>query len=208
MSIIFFISNFYLHNGLPILIQYSNYLNSEYNEAGETMDFNSSKTFENLHLALDSELKDSTMYRIYGTKAREDGFEQIGNIFDNVSKNEMEHARIWFKLLNNGEIPYTLNNLKDAYEVETYEWTDMYQSYADVARSEGYNDIAYLFEEVANIERRHDYNFRMLALNIENGKVFCKQDENLWICINCGNIIRGRCAPPRLSSLRLSTSFL
>ena len=71
----------------------------------------------------------------------------------------------------------------------------MYQSFANVARTEGFSDIAYLFEEVANIERRHDYNFRRLAINIETGAVFCKQDENLWICINCGNIIRGTCAP-------------
>jgi len=159
------------------------------------MDFKNSKTFANLQNALEGELKASTKYEIYGLKAREDGFEQIGNIFDETSQNEREHGEIWLKILNNGEVPYTLDNLEDSYGGETHEWTNMYPDYAREARVEGYNDIAALFEGVANIERHHDYRFRVLANNIETGEVFCKKVEVLWICLNCGNIVSGRCAP-------------
>jgi rubrerythrin len=159
------------------------------------MDFRESKTFNNLQHALEGELKASTKYSIYGSKAREDGFEQIGDIFDETSHNEKEHAEIWMKIMNNGEIPDTLDNLKDAYSGETYEWTKMYREYAQEAAVEGYQDIADLFEGVAGIERHHDFRFRELAKNIETGEVFCKKNEHLWICMNCGNIIRGKCAP-------------
>ncbi len=159
------------------------------------MDFKSSKTFKNLQNALEGELKASTRYEIYSQKARDDGFEQIGNIFEETSHNEKEHAEIWLKIIDNGEIPYTLDNLKDAYGGETHEWTNMYPEYARTARAEGFNEVANLFERVANIERHHDFRFRELAKNIENGAVFCKRVENLWICLNCGNIVHGKCAP-------------
>ncbi len=161
------------------------------------MDFRSSKTFQNLLNAVNGELKASTKYEIYSSKAREDGFEQIGNIFEETSHNEKEHAEIWLKILNNGEIPYTLDNLKDAYSGESHEWTSMYPEYARIAREEGFNEIAFLFDGIANIERHHNFRFRELAKNIKNGEVFCKPVENLWICLNCGNIVRGKCAPKK-----------
>lgn len=159
------------------------------------MNFKDSNTLKNLQHALEGELKASTKYEIYGLKAREDGFEQIGNIFDETSQNEREHAEIWMKIINKGEIPYTLDNLKDSYGGETYEYTNMYPEFAKEARKEGFRDIADLFEGVANIERFHNYRFRKLAGNIEAGEVFCKPEENLWICLNCGNIVQSNCAP-------------
>ncbi len=159
------------------------------------MEFKKSKTYENLQSALEGELKASTKYKIYGMKARDDGFEQIGNIYDETSRNEREHAEFWLKLLNDGEIPYTLKNLTDSYSGVSHEWTNIYQDYAQVAINEGYNDIASLFTSVSNIERFHDHQFRELARNLETEEVFCKRVVTLWICLNCGNIVQGRCAP-------------
>jgi len=159
------------------------------------MDFKMSKTFQNLQDAFQGEAKASTRYAIYGLKAREDGYEQIGNIFDETSRNEREHAEIWLKLLNNGEVPPTLENLQDSYEGETHEWTSMYKEYAAMARKEGYSEISSLFEGVASIERHHDARYRKLAQNIMSDKVFCKEREVVWICLNCGNLIWDFCAP-------------
>jgi Rubrerythrin len=161
------------------------------------MDFQDTQTYKNLQHAFEGELKASTKYRIYGDKAREDGFEQIGNIFDETSGNEQEHAEIWFKILHGGEMPSTLENLKDAYEGEQYEWTKMYRDFALTARQEGLNKIADLFEGVAGIERHHDGRYEQLASNIETGKVFCKSNETVWVCLNCGNLYWGKCAPKR-----------
>lgn len=161
------------------------------------MDFKESNTYKNLQHALDGELKASTKYEIYGFKAREEGFEQIGELFAETSHNEREHGELWMKLLNKGKIPNTLDNLKDAYTGETYEWTTMYREFAQEAHQEGYHDIAELFEGVADIERHHDFRFRELTKNIENRDVFCKKGEHLWICMNCGNVVRGRCAPEK-----------
>lgn len=159
------------------------------------MDFKDSTTYKNLMNAFDGESKASTKYRIFASKARDDGFEQIGDIFDETSQNEQEHAEIWYKLLNGGEVPSTVENLKGAIGGETFEWTKMYKDYAETARAEGYNSIADLFEGVGNIERNHDRRYAILTRNIETGKVFCKNNEEIWICLNCGNLYRGKCAP-------------
>lgn len=159
------------------------------------MSFKDSQTYRNLESAFDAEMRASTKYRIYGAKAKEDGFQQIGDIFAETAHNEMEHAEIWFKLLNGGELPNTLTNLKEAAAGENYEWTAMYQEYADTARKEGYRDIADLFEAVARIENNHDGRFETLAYNIQSGQVFCREFEAVWICLNCGNLIWDKCAP-------------
>lgn len=159
------------------------------------MEFKDSETFSNLQKAFDGEMKASTKYAIYSNKAREDGYEQIGDIFSETSKNEREHGEIWMKLLHCGEVPPTLDNLKDASGGEHYEWTTMYQGFARTARMEGYDEIADLFEGVAAIEHHHDYRFSELAKNIETEQVFCKRTEVLWVCLNCGNLFYGKCAP-------------
>lgn len=159
------------------------------------MEFKDSQTYKNLNMALDGEKKASTTYAIYGKQAREEGYIQIGNIFDETSGNEREHAEIWLRALNGGEVPDTLTNLQNSANAENYEWTTMYRDYAKVAREEGYEDIAKLFDGVGLIEKHHDYRFKKLAENIENQRVFCKKDETVWICTNCGNVYWGDCAP-------------
>jgi Rubrerythrin len=159
------------------------------------VNFEQSQTYKNVKSAFDGETRASTKYRIYATKAREDGYEQIGNIFDETAGNEREHAEIWMKLLHGGEIPSTLENLEDASSGEHYEWETMYRNYADTARKEGFPHIAELFDGVANIEYNHDRRYDKLIENIERGTVFCKREEYVWICLNCGNLIFGKCAP-------------
>lgn len=159
------------------------------------MNFQQSETYKNLKKAFQGETSASGKYAIYAAKAREDGYEQIGDIFDETSGNEKEHAEIWLRLLNEGEVPSTLENLREAAGGEDYEWTEMYRNYAETAKKEGHFDIAELFLGVANIEYHHDKRFERLAKNIEDGTVFCKPRENVWICLNCGNMILDKCAP-------------
>ncbi|HWT27284.1 MAG TPA: rubrerythrin family protein [Mobilitalea sp.] len=161
----------------------------------ESKNFMESNTYKNLTAAFKGETSASGKYALYGIYAREDGFEQIGNIFDETSRNEREHAEIWFKILHGGEVPSTLENLKDAYSGENYEWTTMYMDYATEADREGYPEIARLFEGIAAIERHHDARFRKLAHNIMYDQVFCKKENSLWVCLNCGNLYYGECAP-------------
>lgn len=159
------------------------------------MDFQQSKTYINLQSAYGWELNVSTRYEIYGDQAREEQFIEIANNFDIVSKNEKEHARIWLKQLNNGAVPNTETNLNDCAKLEDYSGNTMYRDYARVALEEGYNDIAALFSGVANIELNHNLRFRTEYDNVVNGQVFCKSEPILWICMQCGNILNGNCAP-------------
>ena len=159
------------------------------------MDFKASRTYQNLQKAYEGELIAGAKYEIYGLKAREEGFEQIGDIFDETSRNEREHGEIWLKLLNEGEIPDTRKNLIDAASGENYEWTQMYRTYARIARLEGYDEIAEKFDMVAMIEENHDRQYEKLYYNMMNGKVFCKNEEHFWVCKNCGNVWFGNCAP-------------
>lgn len=161
----------------------------------ERDDFKSSKTYKNLQDAFTGETSASGKYAIFGFKAKEDGYEQIGNIFFETSANEREHAEIWYKILHGGEVPSTLENLKTAYAGEYHEWTQMYMDYAKEARREGYDEIARLFEGVASIEHHHDARYRKLADNIMKDEVFCKKSKMIWVCLNCGNLIYDYCAP-------------
>lgn len=159
------------------------------------MNFERSETYTNLKKALQGETSASGKYAIYARKAWEDGYQQIGNIFEETSGNEREHAEIWMKLLHEGEVPSTLENLREAASGESYEWKDMYRDFAETARKEGFFDIAELFEGVRRIENSHDERFEKLAENIERGTVFCKAREVVWVCLNCGNLIWDTCAP-------------
>jgi len=159
------------------------------------MDLKDSKTFENLQKAFHGELQASTKYAIYSAKAKEDGYMQISDIFSITSGNEKEHAQVWLKVMEGGEVPDTIDNLSDAVHGESYEWKTMYPEFARVAKDEGFDEIAKLFEEVGNIERHHDFRYERLRDNLEEGTVFCKSSERVWICLNCGNIAWGECAP-------------
>ena len=119
---------------------------------------------------------------------------QIANIFEETANNEKEHAKLWYKLLEGG-IGSTLENLKDAADGENYEWTDMYAKFAKDAREEGFDDIAALFDGVAAIEKEHEERYRALLKNVEDGLVFSRDEDKIWICNNCGHVVVGKKAP-------------
>ncbi|MCM1501062.1 MAG: rubrerythrin family protein [Bacteroidales bacterium] len=153
------------------------------------------KTEANLMAAYAGESQAHTKYLYYASKAKKDGYVQLGKLFEETAHNEKEHAKIWFKLLHGGEVPGTEENLKDAAAGENYEWTDMYASFAEDAHKEGFKDIALLFEQVAAIEKRHEERYRKLLENIEEGLVFSRDKEMIWECSNCGHIVIGKKAP-------------
>lgn len=154
-----------------------------------------SRTEANLLAAFAGEAQAYTKYGYYGSKAKKDGFEQIAELFLETAANEKEHAKIWFKLLHDGEVPGTVENLKDAAAGENYEWTDMYRGFAETAREEGFSHIAFLFEQVGNIEKEHEERYLKLIANIEGGIVFSRDGDMMWQCRNCGHIVIGRAAP-------------
>lgn len=157
--------------------------------------FANSQTYKNLQDAFDLEAVESTKYRISAETARREGYQQIGNIFDLTARNEQEHAEIWMKFILEGVMPTTLENLQAAADAEKYEGTDLFLKYAETARSEGYTDIANMFEGIAIIERHQQYRFNQLAQNIQNNQVFCKTTSTVWVCLICGNLVWSECAP-------------
>ncbi len=159
------------------------------------MDLKGSRTEANLMAAFAGESQARNKYSYYASKAKKDGFEQIAAIFEETANNEKEHAKIWFKLLHDGAVPDTLTNLKDAAAGENYEWTDMYAGFAQVAKEEGFDKIAFLFEEVAKIEKEHEERYLKLAQNMETAQVFAKAGITVWMCRNCGHIYVGKKAP-------------
>ena len=159
------------------------------------MELKGSLTEKNLMTAFAGESQARNKYTFYASKAKKDGYEQIAALFEETANNEKEHAKIWFKLLHDGEVPTTTVNLKDAADGENYEWTDMYQSFAKTAREEGFDHIAFLFESVGEIERHHEERFKKLLKNIEDEVVFSSEGDSIWICRNCGHIVIGKSAP-------------
>lgn len=159
------------------------------------MELKGSKTEANLKAAFAGESQAHTKYLYYASKAKKDGYVQIGELFEATAKNEKEHAKIWFKLLHDGDIPATTVNLADAAEGENYEWTDMYAEFARVAEEEGFKQIAFLFEKVGAIEKTHEERYKKLLANIEGGLVFSKDEDMMWECSNCGHIVIGKKAP-------------
>ncbi|MCM1090851.1 MAG: rubrerythrin family protein [Butyrivibrio sp.] len=152
------------------------------------------KTEANLQAAFAGESMARNKYSYFASKAKKDGYVQIAAIFEETAANEKEHAKMWYKLLNDG-IGSTAENLKAAAEGENYEWTDMYVQFAKDARAEGFEDIAKLFEGVAAIEKEHEERYRKLLANVENGLVFSKDGDTIWQCANCGHICIGKQAP-------------
>ena len=158
------------------------------------MDLKGSKTLANLMTAFAGESQARNKYTYYASQAKKEGYEQIAAIFTETANNEKEHAKMWFKLLNGG-IGKTVDNLKDAAAGENYEWTDMYAKFAKEAKEEGFDKIAYLFEEVGKIEKEHEERYLTLLKNVQEGKVFEKNGIYVWKCANCGHIHVGEKAP-------------
>ncbi len=159
------------------------------------MELKGSKTEANLLAAFAGESQARNKYDYYASQAKKDGYVQIAALFEETAKNEKEHAKIWFKLLKGGKVPDTVTNLNDAADGENYEWTDMYAGFARTAREEGFDEIAALFEGVAQIEKEHEERYRKLLANIEGGLVFSREGDRIWQCSNCGHIVVGRQAP-------------
>nr|WP_302649449.1 rubrerythrin family protein [uncultured Agathobaculum sp.] len=153
-----------------------------------------SKTEANLQTAFAGESMAHTKYLYFASKAKKDGYVQISKIFEETAGNEKEHAKIWFKLLNDG-IGSTPENLKAAAAGENYEWTDMYDTFAKEAHEEGFEDIAFLFEQVGAIEKEHEARYLKLLSNVENKIVFSRDGDCIWKCSNCGHIVVGKEAP-------------
>ena len=154
------------------------------------------KTEENLKTAFAGEAQAATKYAYYASQAKKEGYNQIADFFAETSGNEKEHAKLWFKALHDG-MPGTIENLKDAADGENYEWTDMYAGFARTAEDEGFPRLAYLFKAVAAIENGHEKRYRKLLENIENGLVFQREEEQVWICANCGHVVMAKCAPEK-----------
>ena len=158
------------------------------------MNLKGTKTEKNLETAFAGESQAHTKYQYYASQARKDGYVQISNIFTETSMNEKEHAKLWYKLLHDG-VGTTAVNLRLAAEGENYEWTDMYAQFAKEAREEGFEEIAFLFDGVAKIEKEHEERYLALLKNIEDGVVFKRDNVRIWKCRNCGHIHVGKEAP-------------
>lgn len=158
-------------------------------------DLKGTKTEANLIAAFNGESQARNKYTFYAHKARNDGYEQIAKIFEETASNEKEHAEIWFKLLQGGNLKITEENLLDAANNENYEWSEMYKEFAEVAKEEGFGEIGFLFEKVAAIEAEHEKRYLTLLDNVKNNKVFEKDEKVYWKCNVCGNIVYANSAP-------------
>lgn len=153
------------------------------------------KTEQNLMVAFAGESQARNKYTYFASAAKKEGYEQIAAIFEETAGNEKEHAKMWFKYLNGGSVPKTVDNLKAAAEGENYEWTKMYKEFAKVAKEEGFAEIAAKFAAVGEIEKNHEKRYKALLANIKNNKVFARASKKVWVCRNCGEIIIANKAP-------------
>jgi rubrerythrin len=164
------------------------------------------KTEKNLLAAFAGESQARNRYTYFAGAARKEGFEQIANIFIETAENEKEHAKIFFKYLEGGEVEITAaypagviggakNNLEAAAAGENMEWTTLYADFAKVAEKEGFPEVARSFEQISKVEKFHESRYRKLIKNIENNEVFKKKAAIKWHCINCGYVYEGNEAP-------------
>ncbi len=159
------------------------------------MELKGTKTEANLQTAFAGESQARNKYTYFASKAKKDGYVQIAKLFEETANNEKEHAKIWFKLLYGADMRTTAENLAEAAAGENYEWTDMYATFAKEAKEEGFDHIAFLFEEVGKIEKLHEERYRKLLANVEGGLVFSKDGDTIWECANCGHVCIGKQAP-------------
>ena len=152
-------------------------------------DLKGTKTEKNLWEAFSGESQARNKYTYFAKVAKKEGYEQISAIFLETAENEKEHAKLHFRKLNG--IGNTIQNLKEAAGGENYEWTDMYPRMAKGAKEEGFDEIAEMFEGIAEVERRHETRYKKLLKNVESGKVFKKDGKTMWKCRNCGYIHEG-----------------
>ena len=157
--------------------------------------FKNSKTYDNLKTAFAGESQARVKYQFFASRAKKDGYEQIAEIFTETSDNEKEHAKLWYKYLNDGAVADTRTNLEIAAAGEDYEWTDMNKEFARIAREEGFDEIADKFDGVGAIEKEHEERYRKLIKNIDDDVVFKSEKVTVWKCRNCGYTFVGNDAP-------------
>lgn len=165
------------------------------------------KTEANLIAAFNGETQANTKYTLFATKARNDGYNEIANIFEQTAKNELAHARLWYKYLHSDEMPDTQTNLTEAVDGENFEWVNMYPEFSKTAAEEGFTEIAKLFDLVAKVESQHESKFRQLLTDVKNQKVFTKDGEAIWICMNCGHIVVGKSATEVCPLCKVSKAY-
>ncbi len=164
------------------------------------MELKGSKTESNLLTAFAGESEARNKYTYFASTAKSEGYEQIASIFEETANNEKEHAKLWLKLLFNGDIKdslkvNTIEALEMAAKGENYEWTDMYKEFAKTAKEEGFDKISYLFEEVGKIEKSHEERYLRLLESVKEKTVFTKEAPKMWVCRNCGHVHYGEKAP-------------
>jgi len=155
--------------------------------------YTGTKTEANLMTAFAGESQARNKYTYFASVAKKEGYEQIAELFLKTADNEKEHAKLWFKELN--ELGDTAANLESAAAGENYEWTDMYAGFAKTAEEEGFTALAAKFRAVAAIEKRHEERYRALLSNVETKAVFEKSEVKVWECRNCGHVVVGTNAP-------------
>ena len=158
-------------------------------------DLKGTKTEKNLQEAFAGESMARNKYSYWASKAKKDGYQQIAAIFEETAANEKEHAKMWFKLLEGGQIKSTEENLTAAAEGENFEWTNMYERMAKEAEEEGFTEIAEKLRGVAAIEKAHEERYLKLLENVKEGLVFSRDEDKIWQCRNCGHIVIGKQAP-------------
>lgn len=164
------------------------------------------KTEQNLLKAFAGESQARMRYDYFAKQAKKEGLEQISAIFAETALNEKEHAKRFFKYLEGrmveiiatypaGKIGTTLENLKAAADGENEEWTELYPAFADIAEREGFKDVANTFRQIAKVEKSHEEKYRTLYNNLEDGRVFKRDEKLTWKCRNCGYLHEGKGAP-------------
>ena len=170
------------------------------------MGIKGTRTEKNILTAFAGESQARNRYTYFAAQARKNGYVQVANIFEETANQEKEHAKRLFKLLKGGEVEVqasfpagvigsTSENLKASAGGENYEWSEMYPGFAKVAREEGFNDIASIFEAIAVAEKQHEKRYLGLKANIDSEKAFKKDEEVVWRCLNCGYLHTGKEAP-------------
>lgn len=176
------------------------------------------KTEKNLLASFAGESQARNRYTFFASAAKKEGYEQISSFFLETAENEKEHAKVFFKYLEGGDLEITAAypagiigdtkaNLEAAAAGENMEWTVLYADAAKVAREEGFPEVARSFEQIAKVEKFHESRYRKLAENIAKGEVFKKKKSVTWHCINCGYIFEGEEAPNECPACRHPQSF-
>jgi len=176
------------------------------------------KTEKNLLGAFAGESQARNRYTYFASAARKEGYEQIANIFTETAENEKEHAKIFFKHLEGGDVEITAtypagmikdakSNLEEAAAGENMEWTALYQDFSKTAKDEGFPEIARSFEQIAKVEKFHEARYRKLINNLANGEAFKKKAPVKWHCINCGYVVEGAEAPNECPACKHPKAF-